>query len=1457
MAVKRAGNWASQIRADVPDMRAIESSVRNDFDELLAALILGDENSLVIRGFEINMPGSIGNSANSLAMAVADSAFLHGSSTTSGTFFVVRPGAAAEVLNSTVNPNVIGSFAPNSNNYVALDLNRQVDDTTSAPRAVWDPVNKIEVSKVLPLSETANFQIKITTSNFAVGTLPVCVVVTDAANNVVSIEDRRPLLSRLGTAGFSAPSPAYVYPWTAQSEGRTESPSASSNSNINPFRGGDKMLKTLKEWMDAVMSILREIKGTNFWYSLNVGGSLPALRTDAINTIITSQGTMNHDAVTSGRLNWSHDIFLRVVGSRLAYKISSNAATAHITLADNQIAYINLVRDQVISNPLIFTNGSPTVTSVGAVTWTTGLQAGDFIRQEGTDDSQYYQILTVDSLSQVTLTENFGGTSTGVQGIAARYAWGVYSTSASPSTNRHVYVANRFSVPINQDMFWLAFRDDNGGATPKVFTRFKSGELEKGESITIGDETSKELLLYIGSPSESDSTPDYTNANGGPTANVIIADGDSLTRAIKKLDSYTGAITWKTPVANFAALPGAGNTDGDVRLTLDTGLPYTWKASASAWIQIDNWKAPVANVAALPASNNADGDVRLVLDVRIPYTWHQSTTSWKPVNGIGGGVKLLGGGTLRVASGQTATTFKTSDVTNTSAAPIQGGVNRLMGPSWVANANGFVQEVDLPLTYISGTGNAIIDVYQLPSPGSVPVGGPITSSNPVDITTISTTLTNPPLTTFTFPSAFAIASGTEYAFVARNTSGASEFRINYPIALNLDATMGRLYQFDGTGGWVWDNSDMDFVLRGYVDTGALDLHFSSALQLEMKGLLASDNNIPAGSIQFPSSGSTAYVIPNLTTGGPNLTVTVGALNTVPANAVIIARREGNQILIEGTRLAANDYLELNGHLQEINRYFGQLRLREHQINKQRVVVTGADTTMLNSSKLSQTTQSLLMKFDGAEIDFETGEIFEDDGTTPLGIDFTPFAIPASEYFWYSVNIVAGSVNADNTINIQLLVLPADAADAVAADAPKAPFSDFPLGQVQVQESGGGIANITSANIVQLSASVGSGGGSGNEHLELIREQFEDSTYELVTPVVFALEQDDFTDAPDTDATFSIVKKGYVFAGAGDKWTSEQLIDASFLAEERDIGQVDVLAFWSQGEIDANAIWKVSRNDANEYQTITMNRVGTTDAFYGTLLFADEASHQVMSSNTAGGAGATEALNASTAQALGQAFTLTETWVARRLSAITVNKTGSPVGTLWFEICRDSAGSPGSVVGTSQIYDISSLAGGANVLTPAITAVLPAGTYHIVARTSQGYKDVFSAGVTEITLNTRTGSAAPDQKIYNGTTWSAVAGEALHYSLDGRKMVVKIEVESSAGSVTLMAVGLFYGQLTGVNAPIDLLSLIEDNKLGSTNPQYDRSVPGEGILLRAQNGDLVEVSVKWNGVSYELEFAKVT
>lgn len=520
MSVRRQSNILSQSRLDVPQIRSIESAVANDFDELIKSLITGEAQSYVVRGFEINMTGAIGAAASGLQLLVADSAIIHGTSRESGTFFVVPSGTTPEILNSTINTKIDGAFTANSVNYVGIEYERVVDDTTADQVYFWNPTSNTETSKTVPLARILRYKVVITTSVWAANVLPIAQVITDVANNVVSVTDQRELLNRLGKAGRSSPDPSYVYPWTNQAEGRAENPSTSSSSTISPFRGGDKMIRTDKEWRDAVMSMIKEIKGTVFWYSPNVGGSAVNLRADLGNTVFTGIGNVSHNLAVAGRMNWSQDIFVKLIGSRLSYKILANPSSSNTSLADNQVAYLNLVRGITITPNLIFTNASAVVQSVGAVSWTAPLVAGDFVKLSIDDDSKYYQIQSVDSLSQVTLSAPFTGTSTGPSGAKSKYAWGVYEAVAIPSTNRHVRIADRKDVPSSEDTFWLMVRADNGGSVSRVYARFAGQEIEQGETIEVNDNIAQQILDYIGSAGETDDSPDYT-AKLGPLASEV------------------------------------------------------------------------------------------------------------------------------------------------------------------------------------------------------------------------------------------------------------------------------------------------------------------------------------------------------------------------------------------------------------------------------------------------------------------------------------------------------------------------------------------------------------------------------------------------------------------------------------------------------------------------------------------------------------------------------------------------------------------------------------------------------------------------------------------------------------------------------------------------------------------------------------------------------------------------
>lgn len=164
---------------------------------------------------------------------------------------------------------------------------------------------------------------------------------------------------------------------------------------------------------------------------------------------------------------------------------------------------------------------------------------------------------------------------------------------------------------------------------------------------------------------------------------------------------------------------------------------------------------------------------------------------------------------------------------------------------------------------------------------------------------------------------------------------------------------------------------------------------------------------------------------------------------------------------------------------EIDKFFGQLRITPHETDTNKIRITGVDFTMKDGSVLSQEIASLLLKFDGAVVNLTTGGVFASNGTTPLGVDFVPATIPASQFNWYSIGLVANTLTANGAMTAQLIVLSGGPnASASAATIPSFAGSKK-VGLVQVQNSGGSIVVST---IRQLGAGTGSGGGISNAKL---------------------------------------------------------------------------------------------------------------------------------------------------------------------------------------------------------------------------------------------------------------------------------------------------------------------------------------------------------------------------------------
>jgi hypothetical protein len=404
----------------------------------------------------------------------------------------------------------------------------------------------------------------------------------------------------------------------------------------------------------------------------------------------------------------------------------------------------------------------------------------------------------------------------------------------------------------------------------------------------------------------------------------------------------------------------------------------------------------------------------------------------------------------------------------------------------------------------------------------------------------------------------------------------------------------------------------------------------------------------------------------------------------------------------------------------------------------------------------------------------------------------------------SGNFIKVGFNLDATGAITL-TFGTEGASPTLATAPATVDGTHAIGFVVLQNSAGTIGNVVNGNIYQyVGGGTGGGSGSGNPILETIKNQFVDSPYELVTPNIVQTDGDDLFGTL-TGASYDIANKVIRFTANSQVVASINMLDTDeFISRGIDVGEVDLSVFWNKGSslqafsIPTGFTYEISRDGGNNYFTMSMERVGTTDAFYGNLRFDTTSTTESTFANLNSISGGTQTdldLNATTSQQISQSFTVPsgQTWVIKRLD-ITLTKTGTPAGNVYVSIVSNSGGLPdtalGSVLAQTNAITASSLTTGSNQISVP-TTVLAAGTYHVVLSSDAAYKAGFSGSNK---LQVKETDASTGEGSYNGTSWSAVSGKALVRSMVGRTLDLRVKI-TSAGSPTypcgLDGYGIFY------------------------------------------------------------------
>lgn len=379
------------------------------------------------------------------------------------------------------------------------------------------------------------------------------------------------------------------------------------------------------------------------------------------------------------------------------------------------------------------------------------------------------------------------------------------------------------------------------------------------------------------------------------------------------------------------------------------------------------------------------------------------------------------------------------------------------------------------------------------------------------------------------------------------------------------------------------------------------LSMSQDANVQVPGLLSSRNIILATTLTFPTVKSVAYVKINRDSGSPSVrsVSVVDEFDTVllNENVFVIARRVYGGILVDNSfMLKAGESLEMNGALAEINRYTQQLKLKKYASSPSVVSINSAESSLLTGDTLGQIVGNFLLKFDGAQIDFQTGDI-RDENSFDLHGTFTPFTIPDGDFYWYGISLIPGEINPDNTQGATVQIDLADSSDSSSVDAPKPIITGtIKLGAVQVQNNGGAI-QVTTLMPLGVGSGSGSGDGQGASFDAEMRTYLKLSPYEFLTENLIPVDQATKIDAAST-GMYAPATKTFKQT-AGQTLLSTELLDADFIAATRALGKARIILRYAEGKVDTAPVVAVQKNSGS-FQTVTMSRIGNTDTFDGEI-----------------------------------------------------------------------------------------------------------------------------------------------------------------------------------------------------------------------------------------------------------------
>jgi hypothetical protein len=553
-------------RVDLPDLLSIDSYAAGDWKYYMQSLV-GTTKPYILAGFDVINPGNaIGLPTCSFRVA---NSIVYYPGSAAGPFYYGLPetNAAAAPL--------VPQLRTNSTNYVYLTLG--TFETASDTRALWDPDRNGgaggEFIQDINTESVIQAQLNVSTGSFPVNTVPLAIVTVDASA-ITSITDARDMMFRLGTGGI-APDPLATFPFPedpATEYARIEPPNTLSVlSDPNPFQGGDKNIKTMKQWMDAVMTKLMEIGGTTYWYEDTTTYSLFKIFHDALATTWKSKGAYTHSSATPGLLSWSEDIYVKSVTSPRDLVVRASGGSP-LQINNEQTAFIGLIREQRINsldNPVSFTNGQTYVNTVNGGTGRfANLRKGDWVKKATDKDTLFLQVVEFYNAAQSpgnTITSPTGSTtnaadarciylSAAYQGVTSQATGDRASYDRGEYLVTDIQVVSRTNDLLNStggDLLWFATRCDDILAISSISATTVSG------TVTVADGTGAIVSASAHGMIDGDRITVTAPLAHAGTYTIDVIDSNSFTfkTSNNTLGSFTGfyglATTTSTSVNGF------------------------------------------------------------------------------------------------------------------------------------------------------------------------------------------------------------------------------------------------------------------------------------------------------------------------------------------------------------------------------------------------------------------------------------------------------------------------------------------------------------------------------------------------------------------------------------------------------------------------------------------------------------------------------------------------------------------------------------------------------------------------------------------------------------------------------------------------------------------------------------------------------------------------------------------